>query len=653
MLSRLLSLICLLFSCCGFAWAAPSPASIFGEHMVLQRDRPIPVWGTAKPGEIVTVSLNMGIHASATTDNSGYWKVTLPAMHSGGPFTMKIEDHDGAVVLQDIMIGEVWLLSGQSNMTFPLERASTADRAIASADRPDIRLFTVSKAAALQPRTQLTGSWQPCSPDSARDFSAVAYFFGIELANRLHVPIGLIHSSWPGSTAEEWIDAHSLLRDPVFAPILQRWQAAPKSAKAAAGDGLPFSLEFSNFVLKEKNGGSKILSDFAQGSSEDSFGGAWSYTWRDAPLTSWTLVPNGHTGFTARWSGKLRDQDTALLRLNFAAGGKPFDLSPYTALEFRVRGTGLYQLQFLESSITDDANYASAVLHGSSCWQTVELPFSQLKQPDWGMQMPWTQNSLTGFQFIALTDDSQYEEEPPSGFYNGMIAPIIPFAIRGVVWYQGESNALRGYQYRKLLPALIEGWRSAWRSPDLPFLIVQLPNHGPAVSIPQQSAWAELREAQLMTARLPHTALVVTIDLGQENNVHPPDKADVGKRLALAAEGTVYGQAIAYSGPLFESAAIKGNKIVLHFRDVFAGLRSRDGKALRSFSIAGADHKFVWAEAQIAGNQVIVFSPAVSHPIAVRYDWADSPDGNLTNNSGIPASPFRTDDWPGITVGSE
>ena len=276
-----------------------------------------------------------------------------------------------------------------------------------------------------------------------------------------------------------------------------------------------------------------------------------------------------------------------------------------------------------------------------------------MKQPDWGVQMPWTQKALTGFQLIALSGDAQYEPQPPSGLYNGMIAPLIPVAIRGVVWYQGESNALQAYQYRKLLPALIEGWRSAWRSPDLPFLIVQLPNHGPAVSVPQQSAWAELREAQMMAAGLPHTTLVVTIDLGQENNVHPPDKADVGKRLALAAERTVYGQDIAYSGPLYKSARIEGSKVVLYFHDVFGGLRTRDGKPLRGFSIAGADHKFVWAEAQIAGDEVIVSSPAVPQPIAVRYDWADSPDGNLTNNSAIPASPFRTDDWSGLTVGSE
>ena len=649
-------LLCLglLIFYCGLAWAAPSPASIFGDHMVLQRDRPIPVWGTAKPGEVVTVSLNIGVHNSATTDASGHWKVTLPAMHSGGPFTMTLEDQDGTLALHDILIGEVWLLSGQSNMTFPLYRASTADRAIASADRPEIRLFTVSKAEALQPRTQFAGSWQQCSPESARDFSAVAYFFGIDLANRLHVPIGLIHSSWPGSAAEEWVTARSLQRDPAFAPILQRWQAAPQSAKAAAKDGLPFSLEFSDFALKKKDGGKQILSDFSQGSSENTFGGAWSYTRRDAPLTSWTLIPNGHEGFVARWNGKLRDQDTALLRLKFAPGGKPFDLSPYTALEFRVRGTGFYQLQFLQPSIQDEANYAFAVLHGSHEWKTVELPFSQLKQPDWGMQVPWTQNSLTGFQFIALEDDSQYGEVPPSGFYNGMIAPMIPFAIRGVVWYQGESNALHAYQYRKLLPALIGDWRAAWHSPDLPFLIVQLPNHGPAVPAPQESAWAELREAQMMAAaRLPHTAQVVTIDLGQQNNVHPPNKADVGKRLALAAEATVYGQRIAYSGPIYQSATVEGNKIVLHFRDVFAGLRTRDGKSLRGFAIAGENHRFVWADAHIAGDQVIVSSPAVPHPIAVRYDWADSPDGNLTNNSEIPASPFRTDDWPGLTISSE
>ncbi|MGC1781137.1 MAG: CIA30 family protein [Acidobacteriaceae bacterium] len=658
MISRLFAFLFLLFSC-GPALAAPTPAAIFGEHMVLQRGRPIPIWGTAKPGEIVTVSLNTGARASATADIQGRWKAVLPSMDAGGPFTMKIADRDGAVTLRDVMIGEVWLLSGQSNMTFPLHGASNADQALATADRPDIRLFTVAKASALQPQNQLSGAWRECTPASTKDFSAVAYFFGVELAKRVHVPIGLIHGSWPGSTAEEWVDTPSLQRDPVFAPILRRWQDAPESAKLAAQDGFPFSLEFSDFALKEKSGGRKTLSDFTQGSSENAFGGAWSYSWRDAPFTNFTLTPTAGTastsrsGFVAQWSGKLRDQDTALLRLDLAPGGKPFDLSAYAALEFRVRGTGFYQLQFLEPSIEDDAYYQSPVLQGSDVWQTVDIPFSQLKQPDWGKQMPWTQNSLTGFQFVPLMDSSEYGEEPPSGFYNGMIAPLIPISIRGVVWYQGESNALRAYQYRKLLPALIEGWRGAWHASDLPFLIVQLPNHGPAVPAPQQSAWAELREAQMMAARLPHTALVVTIDLGQENNLHPPDKVDVGKRLALAAEATVYGQRVAYSGPLYESAQIEADKIVLRFRDVFAGLRTRDGKPLRGFAIAGADRKFVWAEAQIAGDWVIVSSPTVSHPIAVRYDWADSPDGNLTNNTEIPASPFRIDNWPGITAGND
>lgn len=659
MTCRFLAFVFLLFSVCGPAFAAPSPAAIFGEHMVLQRDRPIPIWGTAKPGEIVTVSLNTGTRASATADNRGRWKAVLPAMDAGGPFNMKIQDDTGAVTLRDVMIGDVWLLSGQSNMTFALHGASNAGQALATADRPDIRLFTVEKASALQPQNQVTGTWQECTRTSAKDFSAVGYFFGVELAKRLHVPIGLIHSSWPGSTAEEWVDAASLQRDPDFAPILRRWQDAPKPAKLAAQDGFPFSLEFSDFVLEEKGGGSKTLSDFTKGRSENAFGGAWSYTWSSAPFTDFQLAPTAETAspsrsvFVAQWSGKVRDQDTALLRLNLAPGGGPFDLSPYTTLEFRVRGTGFYQLQFLQPSIEDDAYYQSPVLQGRDGWQTVDIPFSQLKQPDWGKQMPWTQNSLTAFQFIPMMDNSQYGEDPPSGFYNGMIAPLIPVSIRGVVWYQGESNALRAYQYRKLLPTLIEGWRAAWHSSNLPFLIVQLPNHGPAVSAPQQSAWAELREAQMMAARLPHTALAVTIDLGQENNLHPPDKVDVGKRLALAAEATVYGQRIAYSGPVYESARIEADKVVLRFRDVFGGLRTRDGKSLRGFAIAAADHRFVWAKAQIAGDQVVVSSPMVSDPVAVRYDWADSPDGNLTNNTGIPASPFRTDSWPGITAGSD
>jgi sialate O-acetylesterase len=263
--------------------------------------------------------------------------------------------------------------------------------------------------------------------------------------------------------------------------------------------------------------------------------------------------------------------------------------------------------------------------------------------------LPFTQDALSGFTIESLTT-LEYPPIPVSGLYEGMIDPLLPSAFRGALWYQGESNALKAHQYRKLLPALIKSWRDGLRSKDLEFLIVQLPNHGATPGDPSESAWAELREAQLITSQhIPQTGLAVTIDVGDPKDLHPHRKLEVGERLALWAEGTVYGRAVEYSGPLYESMRIEGNEIRVRFSHVGAGLEAPNGGQLRGFAIAGADRKFHWADAHIDRGSVVVSSKDVRSPLAVRYAWADSPICNLFNREGLPASPFRTDDWPGIT----
>lgn len=642
-----------LFCDSGFLRAEPTLSSIFGEHMVLQRDRPVSVWGRAAPGQHVAVMLTNGAQATAVTDAAGNWRARLPSMRAGGPFTMTVADASGTVTLSDVMVGEVWVLSGQSNMAFPLNRASNAALAIPTAKHPEIRLFTVAHNSSLEPLNQVAGRWSECTPDTARDFSAVGYFFGLELSRRLHVPIGLIHSSWPGSAGEEWVPSHSLATEHDFASILDRWRSAPENYKIAAATGMPFSLEFSSFVFEDRVGKDKPLSDLSEGSLASTFGGGWSYNWKDAPETRFELARAEGDGYVARWSGRLRHQDTAALTFDIASGSIQFDLSQYRVLSFRVRGHGFFQVQLFQPTVADDANYASRVLQATDAWQTIQLPLDQFKQPDWGVQVPQTPDAITGFQVVNLLGSGEYDVRPPSGLFDGMIAPLIPYTVRGVVWYQGEGNAARAQQYRKLLPALIQSWRAAWQTPGLQFLLVQLPNHGPAVSSPQESEWAELREAQLLASKLPGTALAVTIDLGEPENVHPPDKVDVGKRLALAASGSVYGEQVPWSGPFYESSEMAANAVRIRLRNVFGGMRTSDGKSLRGFAIAGDDHRFVRAQALIDGDTVIVSNPSVAHPKAVRYDWADTPDGNLTNASGVPASPFRTDAWPGLTDGKQ
>jgi sialate O-acetylesterase len=263
----------------------------------------------------------------------------------------------------------------------------------------------------------------------------------------------------------------------------------------------------------------------------------------------------------------------------------------------------------------------------------------------------FTPQAITAIMIEPLTVPAL---RPPSGMYNGMIAPLLPFAIRGAIWYQGEGNAGRAYQYRKLLPAMIRSWRNAWGEGDFPFLIVQLPNYRERRDQPSESDWAELREAQAMTAAsVPHAGMSVNIDLGEAGDVHPREKREVGARLARYALGSIYGMEQVYSGPVYESMRIDGARVRLRFNQMGSGLTARDGDKLRGFAIAGADKKFVWADAAVEGGEVIVSSPAVPKPVAVRYAWADNPDANLANREGLLASPFRTDDWPGITEGKK
>ncbi len=319
----------------------------------------------------------------------------------------------------------------------------------------------------------------------------------------------------------------------------------------------------------------------------------------------------------------------------------------YSGIRFRYRGEGLFRLFSVQPTISDVDDYRTPVFHAAPEWQTAAVPFASLKQAGWGRQLPFTHFALNGFY---IQTDMGDVEMPPSGLFEGMIAPLAKFTIRGVAWYQGEGNSGRAWQYRTLLPALIRGWRRAWGLGDFPFLIVQLPNYGKASAEPSASAWAELREAQWMAAQsTPNSALAVTIDLGEADNVHPSRKEPVGHRLALKALSSVYGREIVASGPVYESIELEGGVARIRFQQTTGGLAARDGSRLKGFAVAGADRKFVWADATIEGDTVLVRSAAVPNPVAVRYGWANDPECNLTNGAGLPAAPFRTDGWPGIT----
>jgi sialate O-acetylesterase len=649
-LVRSAAFLCLLahgLSC----WADPVLPTLISDHMVLQQGRAIRLWGKADAGESITVSL-AGHAATTTADARHRWNVRLPALAAGGPFTLTVQGKK-KVEIKDVMIGEVWIASGQSNMTFSLDGAEGAATEVPKADYPQIRLFTVPRKIALSPQEDtLPAHWKICTPDSAKGFSAVAYFFAREIHRKLNVPVGVVESAWPGTAIEDWIAPEAFQSEGTLKPVLEGWQRATPAEKQFAESSLPFGLEFDDFELLPATPGSptKLLANFDDGTARLSTGGSFSYNWEDAPDAPFELVSPGRGSvFAARVAGRLDGTQDSTLSARYKLDGSALDLTTYAGIRFWVRGNGSFRFRSKQPTVTDWDDYATPVMKASADWHPVTVWFRDLRQDGWGVTLPYTQDALSGFTIESLTT-LEYPPIPVSGLYEGMITPLLPSAFRGALWYQGESNALKAHQYRKLLPALIGSWRDGLHDKDLEFLIVQLPNHGAPPDQPGESAWAELREAQLMTVQhVPQTGLAVTIDVGDPKDLHPHRKLEVGQRLALWSEGTTYKQPLEYSGPLYESMRIDGSEIRLRFTRVGSGLEARSGTELHGFAIAGADRKFHWAEARIDGDTVVVSSRDVPSPVAVRYAWADSPVCDLFNKDGLPASPFRTDDWAGIT----
>jgi sialate O-acetylesterase len=598
----------LAFFCAALACADPKLPALFGDHMVLEHGRPIPVWGWAEEGEPIRVTLGSAA-ASTTAGPDGRWRVDLPAQKPGGPLIFTVVGHT-TLRFRDVLIGEVWMASGQSNMAFGLSGAATSSEDLPKAGDDGMRLLTVPKATSLQPRDRFPARWQASTPDTAREFSAVAWYFGRE-RRRLGIPVGLIHTSWPGTQAEEWTDAKSLAADPDFAPILERWNAVAAQTYGLEEKPLDFELVFDGLSLA--------------GRRPAPLPARWKYSSDSAPDTALEVSAG------ARLWGRLRAADSSQLSLSFTPDGAPADLRAFSGIRFRVHGHGFFKVHLLQPTITDWDNYATPVLEATAEPREIVVEFAGLKQAGWGVRRGFTPEALTSF--VIEPQLGRTAERPPSGLFQAMIAPLAPYGIHGAIWYQGEGNAGRAFQYRKLLPAMIQGWRAAWGY-DFPFLIVQLPNFRERRLQPSESDWAELREAQSMALRLPNTGLAVTIDLGEADNVHPANKRAVGERLARAAAGE--------SSPLYAGLAVEGPRIRIRFRDG-DGLAALGGGPLRGFAIAGEDRRFVWAKAAIEGETVVVWSPEVPKPVAVRYAWADNPDCNLGNRAGLPASPFRSD----------
>jgi sialate O-acetylesterase len=621
------------------AEVAPNP--LFSEHAVLQQGAPVPVWGTADPGEAVTVEI-AGQTATAKAGADGKWLVRLPPLKAGGPFTLTISGTN-KIVLGDVLVGEVWVAGGQSNMERHLGLAAGQQpianwqKEVATARFPQIRHFGVAQTQSFTPLEAVKGQWTVCSPETVKDFSAVGYFFGRDVHRARHVPVGLIHSSWGGTPAEAWTSQAGLRSLPDFAETeaqLKLIQANPEAVRRQHEERLE-SWFRANDAGSARQGGWSLPGLDA---------GSWKTMtlptlWEEAGepdlngvvwfRKTFQLPANTAPSAAELQLGMVDDVDTTWVngeKVGFTYGYNLVRKYAVPAAVLRP-GENVVAVRVLDTGggggIWGDQK-PQLVLKGKDAGSPIDLSGPWQYRIGLDLQnAPWPPSGITG------------DVNTPTVLYNGMIAPLLPYAIRGVIWYQGESNVQRPQQYRTLFPALIADWRRAWGQGDFPFLFVQI--------APYRDMTPELREAQLVSwQHTPNTAMAVTIDCGDANDIHPNRKQPVGARLALAARSLAYGERVEYSGPVFESMTVAENKATLHFAHLGGGLVAKGGP-LKGFAIAGSDKVFFPAWAEIRGQTVVVTSHAVPKPVAVRYGWANVPTGNLFNQAGLPASPFRTD----------
>jgi sialate O-acetylesterase len=627
---------------------------LFGDGMVLQRGVRFPVWGWTTPGARVKVSMR-GTEATAVADARGKWLARLGPFDAGGPYTLAVEGPQ-SVTLKGVLVGDVWLASGQSNMEMGVTQVNDAQAEVASADYPQIRLFAVPKVAGVRPQETVNARWLVCTPANVAaggwgGFSAVAYFFGRRLHRELGVPIGLIHSSWGGTAAEGWVSAEALSGMPDFLPAVNNLESVWADSRKSPAD---YDRQLEEWWARNDPGSSAGTS-WADPSFDAS---GWKRMrlpqfWEDAGLPGYDGVVWFRKSFELprEWEGRdltlslgpVDDRDTT-----FVNGVRVGALSQWdTPRSYRVSaallkpGTNTVAVRVLDTGV------------GGGIYGKPEQ--LRIEPAEGGRAAPL---SLAGeWSYRASVALAKFETQPPqeggNDFsvpeirYNGMIAPLLPFAIKGAIWYQGETNVGRAEQYGRLMPVLIRDWRERFGVGEFPFLIVQLANYLERRDEPADSEWARLREAQLhVSQHVPRSGLAVTIDIGDAKDIHPKDKQDVGTRLALVALAKVYGRRLEYSGPTYRSMKIEGGRIRLSFDHAEGGLVARDGARLAGFAVSGNDGRFIWADAVIEGKDVVLSSPEVKRPAAARYAWADNPACNLYNRAGLPASPFRTDDFP-------
>lgn len=633
---------------------------LFSDNMMFQRDIPIKVWGWADKNERIQVTFNNKSYKSKA-DKNGNWGIEIPEMKAGGPHQLIVSGKN-TITLKNILIGDIWVCSGQSNMEWPVSSSDNAEEEIKYANYPEIRLLQVAKKVATSPQNNIPEtSWYECSPEIIESFSAVGYFFGRELNKELKIPIGLINSSWGGTVVETWISKEGLVGEPTFEKLAQdvaniNQEKEMKKSQETAENW------FNNFK-SEDMGIDKGIYVWSSPNNDDP-------SWQDFKFTQ--LWEAADIPELRNFDGVVWFKKTVNLTADQVAKATMLSLGPIDDSDITwVNGTKVGETY---NKYDDKRKYdipkevlkpgANTIIvrvedygGGGGLYGEAKLLFIKTGTSD--------QVSLAGnwkYKIGMKTKTSNPNNlfgpnSKPTLLYNGMIAPLINFPIKGAIWYQGESNASRAYQYRDLFQRLINDWRGKWEIGDFPFFWVQLANFKAPTDIPVGSDWAELREAQDMALQLPKTGMASAIDIGEAKDIHPRNKQEVGRRLALAALYVEYGKdKLVYSGPRYEKLNVENGEAYIQFSNVGKGLIAKDKYGyLKGFSIAGPNKKFYWAKAKILDDKTVkIYSDEVSNPVAVRYGWADNPDqANLYNKEGLPANPFRTDAWKGVTYGNK
>jgi len=667
----------------GLGWAEVRLPAIFSDHLVLQKSSEVPVWGWAAGGEKVTVQV-AGQSAQTQADGNGRWMVKLNLEQAGpGPFEMVVQGGNRLAVA-DVLVGEVWVASGQSNMDWRLATTTGAAEEVAASANPQFREFKVVLKAAATPQDDCGGQWKIAAPDTSGVFSAISYYFGKKLQRELGVPVGMITTAMGGTPAESWMSPASIDSQP--------------DSKAAKEKMIQFLQSYpqqvADFAARYREWENKFGRTDKRAEAPEKFAGV------DVPLDTWKKVNMpamfSSVGLPAGGAVWLRrkvpvDASRANLKLGMNSG-VPHDFDEVYWNGVKVgetiaetpnsNGTRSYALPPAPQGESDLAiRVFSSGDHGG-----IEGDRNSFRVVCGGpgniYYLPGEWLAKVEYEFPPLSPEARAARPVPPGtlpresnistwLFNGMVQPLLPFAIRGVIWYQGESNADSAFQYRSTFPRLIEDWRKQWGRGDFPFYFCQIANYRAKETAPVESDWAELREAQSMTLSLPQTGQAVLIDIGETEDIHPRNKKEAADRLARLALARTYGQKVVDSGPVFKSAKIEGSKIRVLWDHVEGGLkahpvpatdqsRSTDPKTvplvrnspqseLEGFAICGKDQKWVWADAGIDGDSVVVWSPEVGEPVAVRYGWANNPTCNLYNGAGLPAAPFRTDDFPANT----